>query len=172
MKPDADEFAKPPKLKHLKKEARKLAKKEAKIAGRAAEVRAAIRQDPATRQAARRLRNLGIGSLVLGAALVLVGRATASTSTPASPAPGPTPTPTPGPAPSPTPTPAQTGRAVKIVVKTRGLSANLRASPGGKVLAGIPSGTDATILETRDQWCRVSVSGREGWMDKSLLPGA
>ena len=77
--------------------------------------------------------------------------------------------PPPGPAPAPA---SSGGRTVKIAVKTQGLSANLRAAPGGRVLAGIPAGSDATILETRGQWARVSAAGREGWMDRSLLPGA
>lgn len=172
MKKPDDEPTKPPKLKHLKKEAKKLARKEAKVAARAAEVRAAIHQDPATRQAARRLRNMGIGAAVVAAGIFIIGRATASTSPTASPAPGPSPTP--APSIPPVATPAQSGRTVKVIVKTRGLSANLRAAPasGARVVAGIPSGSDATILETRGQWARVSVAGREGWMDRSLLPGA
>ena len=169
-KADNAESTKPPKLKHLRKEARKLARKQAKIDARAAEVRRAIKSDPATVQAGRRLRNMAIGGAVVGLAIFLVGRTTAAAPAPSTPSTGPASSPTPTP-PTGT-TPAQSGATVKVYVKTKGQSANLRATPGGKVIAGIPSGTDATVLESRGTWRRVSVAGREGWMDASLLPGA
>lgn len=50
-----------------------------------------------------------------------------------------------------------------------GQSVNLRKKPNGDLLDRIPDGTDAELLEGGEQWCKIKVKGKTGWMMTEFL---
>jgi len=45
----------------------------------------------------------------------------------------------------------------------------LRREPNGRIITAIPQGTAADVLETEDDWSKVLINGKTGWMMSKFL---
>lgn len=45
----------------------------------------------------------------------------------------------------------------------------LRQEPNGRILTSIPQGTAVDVLETEDDWSKVLINGKTGWMMNKFL---
>ena len=69
-------------------------------------------------------------------------------------------------------------KTMKVTVSgPDGKSVNLRKKPDGDLVDRIPSGTEAELLESGKQWCKIRAKGKTGWMmteflvaDESAIP--
>ena len=70
----------------------------------------------------------------------------------------------------PPPDENQGGNSMTVIISAEnGAPVNLRQSPGGALIDRIPVGTKADVIEGGDEWSRIRVNGRTGWMKSEFL---
>ena len=57
-------------------------------------------------------------------------------------------------------------------VATNGRGLNLRATPGGEIIASYPRGTAVTVVSSSNGWSKVVVDGKSGYMSSQWLSGS
>ena len=81
---------------------------------------------------------------------------------------------TPSPAPSPTltaPAKSPTSAAQSSTATILRPAVNLRDEPGGVVIGTLAAGDVVTVLECKDNWCKVSLLEQTGYIYRGCLSG-
>ena len=58
---------------------------------------------------------------------------------------------------------------MKIVKANNNSPVRLREQPNGKVIASIPQGAQAEVLQVYGDWSEITVNGTTGWMMSKFL---